>query len=145
MRNIVTWWGLSAIVLGMATKRDFQAMEKRRMKAAGLLEKGMSQAEVARRVGATRQSVMRWQQALEEGGASALKAAGRAGRKPQLNPEQDRRLAEILVAGAQAAGFPTPLWTLPRVAEVIGREFGVKCHPTTAMRLLSKRLGWSCQ
>lgn len=105
----------------------------------------MSQAEVARRVGASRQSVLRWKRALEEGGIDALKAAGRAGRKPRLTPEQDARLAEILTAGPQQSGFPTPLWTLPRVAKVIRREFGVTCHPTTAMRILSQRLGWSCQ
>lgn len=132
-------------MFGMARKRDFKALEQRRLRAAKLLDKGLSQAEVARRVGVSRQSVLRWHEACKKGGASALKAAGRAGRKPRLSPEQDQRLAEILTAGPEAAGFPTPLWTLPRVARVIRREFGVSCHPTTALRILSKRLRWSCQ
>jgi transposase len=134
-----------AIMFGVATKRDFAGMEKRRMRAGRLLDKGFSQAEVARRVGASRQSVLRWQRAFEQGGVEALKSAGRAGRKPRLSPEQDRRLAEILTAGPEACGFPTPLWTLPRVARVIRQEFSVACHPTTALRILSQRLGWSCQ
>jgi transposase len=131
--------------MGMAKQRDFVALEKRRLRACSLLEKGLSQAEVARRTGATRQSVMRWQRALTAGGKAALKAAGRAGRKPKLTPDQDAQLAAILTAGPEAAGFPTPLWTLDRVAKVIRKEFGVRCHPTTALRLLRSRLGWSCQ
>src|SRR6478672_9893216 len=108
----------------MAKRRDFAALEKRRLRASALLDKGLSQAEVARRTGASRQSVMRWQRALTAGGKKALKAAGRAGRKPKLTPEQDAQLAAILTAGPEAAGFPTPLWTLERVAKVIRREFG---------------------
>jgi len=41
-------------------RRDFAALEQRRMHAARLLEKGYSQSEVARRVGAHRQSVSQW-------------------------------------------------------------------------------------
>jgi transposase len=54
-------------------------------------------------------------------------------------------LVKILVAGPEAAGFATPLWTLEGVAKVIRREFGLACHPTTALRVLRDRLGWSCQ
>ena len=40
--------------------RDFEALERRRMRAASLLAKGLSQSEVARQVGAHRQSVSKW-------------------------------------------------------------------------------------
>jgi hypothetical protein len=40
-------------------RRDFKALEQRRMQAARLLEKGYSQSEVARRVGAHRHAVKR--------------------------------------------------------------------------------------
>ena len=46
-----------------------QALEQRRMQAARLLEKGYSQSEVARRVGAHRQSVSQWAAELREKGA----------------------------------------------------------------------------
>ncbi len=38
-------------------RRDFQALEQRRLRAAQLLKKGVHQSEVARQVGAHRQSV----------------------------------------------------------------------------------------
>ena len=129
----------------MATKRDFKAMEQRRFRALSLLERGLSQAEVARRTRVSRQSVLRWNQQRLEGGKDALRAAGRAGRKPRLQPHQEQQLLRLLVAGPEAAGFPTPLWTLERVAKLIRREFGFACHATTAMRVLRDRLGWSCQ
>ena len=53
------------------------------MRAASLLAKGLSQSEVARRVGAHRQSVSKWAAELEAKGRIGLKKAGRAGRKPR--------------------------------------------------------------
>jgi len=41
-------------------KRDFDELERRRMKAVKLFQQGLSQAEVARRLKVTRESVRRW-------------------------------------------------------------------------------------
>ena len=79
-------------------RRDFEGLERRRMAAAELLKQGVSQSEVARRLGVHRQSVIRWVRQLAQSGRSGLKQAGRAGRKPQLSASQ---LAEDR-AGAQA-------------------------------------------
>ena len=78
-------------------RRDFQALEQRRLRAARLLKQGVHQSEVARQVGAHRQSVSRWAQQLEAAGLSGLRKAGRAGRKPRLQcgrSEEDRARAE---------------------------------------------------
>ena len=112
-------------------RRDFVALEKRRMQAAGLLEKGYSEAEVARRVGAHRQSVNRWGKTLEEAGRIGLRRAGRAGRKPKL-------------CAGDLLKIETALWTPPRVTKLIEEECGVRYHPSQVWRILRK-LGWSCQ
>ena|SRR5207302_729586 len=96
-----------------SVRRDFDLLEKRRLRAARLLEKGVPQAEVARRVGVHRQSVSRWAATLQSEGPKGLKKAGRAGRKPRLNAEDLVALEEGLKAGPQACGYPTALWTLP--------------------------------
>ncbi len=44
--------------------------------------------------------------------------------------------------GAKAAGFPTDLWTCPRVAELIRLQFGVRYHVDYIGPLLHS-LGWS--
>ena len=54
-------------------KRDFEALEDRRLKAAKLLKAGWSQADVAREVGVHRQSVSRW--AAEVHGCSKIELA----------------------------------------------------------------------
>ena len=125
-------------------KRDFDALERRRFKAFGLLRSGVSEAEVARQVGVHRQSVNRWAKQIEEQGRKGLKQAGRAGRKSRLSQADLKDLEERLKRGAQALGYETNLWTLERVAELVERDFGVKYHAGHVSWLL-KKLGWSCQ
>ena len=72
-------------------KLDRVKLERRRLQAARLLQQGVPEAEVARRVGVHRQSVNRWARQLAQGGRQALKRAPRAGRPPQLSAA-DRRL-----------------------------------------------------
>ena len=119
-------------------------LEQRRREAAELLRRGVHQAEVARRVGAHRQSVSRWAQQLEEGGVGALKRAGRAGRKARLRPEDLRRIERGLQRGPQALGYESGLWTSARVAHLIEKECGIRYHAGHAWRIL-RQLGWSCQ
>jgi transposase len=125
-------------------RRDFDALEARRLTAARLLRTGVSEAEVARRVGVHRQSVNRWAQQLAAAGRAGLKKAGRAGRKPKLTPAQLAQVARGLERGPEALGFDTGLWTAWRVAVLIEEMCGVKYHPGHVWRLL-KQLGWSCQ
>src|SRR6266567_4425750 len=99
-------------------RRDFAAMEARRMRAAELFEQGMIPAEIARQVGVRHQIVSEWRKAWWRAGRDGLPGAGRAGRKPKLNDEQLAKVQEALANGAEAHGYVTDLWTLPRVAEV---------------------------
>lgn len=125
-------------------KRDFEQLEQRRLTAARLFDRGLSQSEVARKLGVHRQSANRWFVAWAGGGSKALKQAGRAGRKPRLAPRQFSHLESALKEGPQAHGFATALWTAARVAQVIDQLTGIRYHPDHVCRLLQK-LGWSCQ
>jgi transposase len=125
-------------------KRNFDVLERRRLRAARLLKKGIHEAEVARRVGVHRQSVNRWAQQLSESGISGLKKAGRAGRKPRLSEADLENIREALKRGPEALGYETSLWTAWRVADLIERECGVRYHAGHVWKVLNK-LGWSCQ
>ena len=46
--------------------------------------------------------------------------------------------------GVPTAGFPTDVWTVPRVAQIIARLTGEQFHPSHVWRLL-RALGWSVQ
>jgi transposase len=126
-------------------KRDFNKLERRRLEAVRLLEKGeLNQAEIARRLKVCRQTVSRWAGEYRAGGKAAMKKAGRAGRKAELTQADLKRLAKLLKKGPEALGYKTPLWTCLRVAHLIKREFQVQYHPEHVWKVLD-RLGWSCQ
>ena len=73
-----------------------------------------------------------------------MRQAGRAGRKPRLDAAQLERLESQLLAGPEAHGFPTPLWTCPRIARLIADQFGVRYHAGHVWKIL-RALGWSPQ
>lgn len=125
-------------------KRDFNALQRRRLKAAALFDKGVPPAEVARHCGVSCQSASRWHKAWERGGKSALKKKPKAGRPPRLKPQDLPALKRALKAGPGEYGFPTELWTTQRVAKVIESLFGIEYHPDHVGRLLGQ-IGWSCQ
>ena len=125
-------------------RRDFEALERRRMRAVRLFEQGETQAAVSRRLQVSRTTAMRWAQGWEAEGREGLRAAGRAGRKPRLSEEQLHQVEQALLEGPLAFGYATELWTLPRVAEMIRRVTGVRYHPGHVWRVLRK-LGWSRQ
>ncbi len=120
-------------------------MEQRRMRAADLFERGMIPAEIARRVGVAHQVVSEWRKAWRQGGREALRSAGPAGRKPKLSDGQLAEVENALVRGAEANGYLTDVWTLPRVAEVIEHVTGVSYHPGHVWYLLRDQLDWTWQ
>jgi transposase len=128
----------------MGRRRDFDALQKRRMRAANMLRRGFSQAEVARQLGVSRQSVSRWGQALQARGSIGLRKAGRAGRLPRLDARQQQRLVKSLKAGALAAGYGTDLWTLKRVGRLIAEQTGIRYSESGVWHVLAN-LGFSCQ
>jgi transposase len=128
----------------MRHSQKLKLLERRRLRGARLLAAGESQAEVARRVGVSRQTVMRWDRAREQGGLEALRRPAQFGRPERLSVEQRAELVQILKTGALAAGFGTELWTVPRIRQLIEGRFGISMVSTSVWRLLG-RLGWSVQ
>jgi transposase len=134
-----------AVAAGRSPGRDLEAMEGRRRRAAAMFARGATQADVARELEVSRQSVSRWYGQWRRGGTGALRGAGRAGRLPRLSSGQLQRLDRELRRGPRAHGFGTDLWTLERVGVVIERCFGVTYHPGHVWKLLRDKLGWSRQ
>jgi len=119
-------------------------LQERRDRAAALFEQGLSQSEVARRMGVTTATACRWQHAWKKKGSAGLRLLGRLGRRPELTDTQREKLSAAMLEGALARGFSTDLWTLPRIAELIDRMFAVRYHPGHVWRVM-QRLGWSLQ
>jgi len=121
-----------------------EELERRRQRALALLDEGLQPVEVAQRLGVDRRSVRRWKAAARQGGLPALAARPASGRPPKLPMRLRPRLEKLLLRGAEAAGYAQDLWTCPRIAQLIGREFNVHYHVAHVGRLL-RRLGWTPQ
>src|SRR4029450_13641299 len=93
-------------------RRDFAAMEERRMQAADLFEQDVTPAEIARRLGVWHQIVSDWRTTWRRSGRDGLRAAGRAGRLPKVTREQLEHVEAELAKGAEANGYPNDVWTL---------------------------------
>jgi transposase len=91
-----------------------------------------------------RSTVYGWLQAFLVDGVAGLRVQWQGGRPPKLTPSQRRRLAELVKAGPEAAGFPTGCWHALLIQHVIWREFHVTYNVQYLSALL-KNLGFSFQ
>ena len=126
-------------------RRDFEALRQRRMQAADMFSRGKRQVDVAAKLGISQPTASRWYQAWLSGGRAALAGTGRAGRMRKLSDEQLEAVEAALLAGPKANGYPTEMWTLARVAEVIETVTGERHGTTQTWTILRERLGWSRQ
>lgn len=123
-------------------KRDLKALEQRRRKGMRMLARGLPQAEVARALQVSRQTVSNWSRALaEDAQAWRRKPLGRPG---GLTEAERAQLSKLLVDGALACGFPTELWTLARVGALVEVQFG-RVYSTTQVWRVLRSLGFSSQ
>lgn len=122
-----------------------EELARRRLRAVRrVIDDEKSAAAVAREMGVNAGTVRRWARAFRAEGDAGLAAKPTPGRPPRLDAKQLRRLERLLLKGAKEAGFPTELWTCPRIAALIERDFGVSYHVDHIGRLL-QGMGWSPQ
>lgn len=126
------------------TKQAKDWREGRRLRAWELDQAGWKQQAIADALGVSKGAVSQWLKRARTDGPEALYRRPPPGGQPKLTAEQRERLPVLLERGAEAFGFRGNVWTEPRVAELIWREFGVRYHPSQVGRIL-KRLGWSRQ
>lgn len=125
-------------------KERARLLEARRLKAAIFFTHGQPQIWVARHFQVSRPTAHEWYWKWKEKGASALKATKPPGASPKLEKSRLAKVETVLMKGPLRAGYPTDLWTLPRVAEVIKKETKIVYHPGHVSKLLHA-LGWSSQ
>ena len=115
-------------------KVDLEQLRSRRLEAKRLLDEGLSQAEVARRLEVSRQSLTRWARTS----AKKLGRLARWGARAALMSSFRERLREALLAGAEKQGYPNSLWTLPRVRSLIVKLGGPSFSTVHVWRILGQ-------
>ena len=128
----------------MRPKGKASDLEARRRAALRQLREGKAAAEVAAEAGVHVKTVFRWRSMKAKGGHAALRARPNTGRPCRLTDRQKAALTDRLLRGALANGFPTDLWTCPRIVTLIKRHFGVDYHHDHVGRLMAA-MGFTCQ
>jgi transposase len=137
------------------TRKQLEATLRQAFKAGDLavvkrvtallgLARGAAVEVAAAGVGVSPSTVYAWLHAFRLAGPAGLRVHWRGGRPAKLTPTQRRRVAEIVAAGPEAAGFPTGCWHALLIQQVIWREFGVTSHVQYVATVLHD-LGFSFQ
>jgi transposase len=86
-----------------------KALERRRLRGGRMLLRGLSKAEVGRRLDVSVTTVMRWAEKLDEGGLEALKTRRRRGRPATIRfaARSTRSRRSFSGSTARRAGSPS--------------------------------------
>src|SRR5512141_337790 len=114
----------------MRTPGTPEELERQRFRAIALLDAGHRPREVAKVLGVSPAAVSQWKTLYQRAGPEGLKATPHPGPKPKLTAAQRQKLERLLLKGPLAHGYPTDLWTLKRIAEVIEKQFAVHYDPS---------------
>jgi transposase len=99
---------------------------------------------LARDYGVSRQTIYDWRNASAADPQQGLVRKPK-GRQSQLSPEQLVRLRALLLEGALKHGFPTDLWTIERVRQLVHSAFGVAYASRSLWYVLRTILDFSPQ
>jgi transposase len=123
----------------MRPKGTAEELERRRLLAVRRVEEGYSQEEVARFLGVNPRSVRRWLRLYRQIGEGALAPIPHHGRAPKLLPSQEAAVLRWVTQSPRDFGFRTELWTAPRIAKLIERDWGIHFHPRYLNHWLTQR------
>ena len=113
----------------MRNKGAPEELEYRRRLAVQRVLEGYSTQEVADFLGVDARSVRRWVAEFRQVGEQGLVARPVVGRPPKLTHAQEKVIRRWLADKPTEHGFPTDLWTGPRLARMIHQEFDVELNP----------------
>jgi transposase len=130
---------LRAMASGDASPRKV----KRLLAIANALD-GMSFTDAALAVGLERQSLCDAAKRYNAEGIDGLEDRPRSGRRRKLDPAQEQRLAEIVIAGPDPEKDGISAYTLDDLCLIVKERFGVDYGPTGVSGVLH-RLGFSRQ
>lgn len=126
------------------SKNRIDDLRDRRMEAGQLFGQGVKQAEVARQLKVSRQSVSRWYADWKKRGKKGLHGSERLGRPKKLSESELEQVRERLLKGPRANGLDADLWTLARMKKLIEQITG-KRYTISGVWYILCHLGWSAQ
>ncbi len=103
------------------------------------VREGFSPEDVAEILQVHPASVRRWVAVVRDRGVGALSAKPVIGRPHKLTHTQEKIVRRWLENSPSEHGLLGELWSAPRLAKIIRREFGICFHPRYLARWLRRR------
>ena len=126
------------------TTRDRKQLERRRLHAGRMFERGATQAAVAKRFAVSRPAAWKWHKAWDKEGKEGLKSKGHPGFPSVLTKEKKKELKQLIIAGPLAAGYTTNFWTVDRICAVTKKKLKIDLGYTRIWNTVIS-LGFSVQ
>ncbi len=127
-------------------------LTKIRYQAVRLYGTGYRVSEIEQITGCSRPSLMEWCRAYRQFGVAGLVDKRQGGNRAKLTPEQLEQLQQQLdnysprqLFGSGNCYDEGQFWTVPDLAKLVERKYGVSYKSATSYRSLFKRCDYSCQ
>lgn len=91
------------------SRKDKQALERRRFKAIKLKQEGLKAIQIAEKLKVSRAAVTQWLQTYKADGLKGLKTKGKPGPKPQLDDHQRAKIRRALLQSPLKYGYKTEM------------------------------------
>lgn len=125
-------------------KRDRKELERRRLRAGDLFERGESQAKIAVKLRVTTAAVCKWYTQWRADKEKGLLSKGPTGANPILDAKKKQLLKKAILSGPAKAGYATDFWTLERIRVLAKKILKVDLGITSVWRAVTG-LGFSVQ
>lgn len=99
---------------------------------------------LAQQFGVAEVTIRAWRARLRRDGEEALRASRATGRPELLTAKQQEEIGVIIDGDPRAHGFDTSGWTIPKIRQVIGVNYGIWLDRAHLSRKL-RRWGFSYQ
>jgi len=123
-------------------RREHDAEQRDRLRAAALAVEQVETAEIQRMLGRSRGFVQRWAYAYRDGGIAAIARQPHPGKPPRLHPSRHEQLRARLDAGPREGDGVCTLRARD-VQRILDQEFGVR-YSLQAVYDTLHRVGYSC-
>ena len=118
--------------------------EARRKEAGRMFQRGVSQAEVAKKFGVSTAATCKWHTAWDEKGMGGLDSKGPPGFASALDDKKKQTFKNAILKGPLSHGYETDLWTLARLAAVLKKTAKVQFGPVRTWQVV-RELGFTPQ
>lgn len=128
-----------------AAKKRGEAEYATRLQGVWLVGcKRVKHHDVATALAVTPSCITGWIRMYKDGGIDGLRPRKAPGNKPRLTPQQLERLKKLILAGPEANGLDTGVWTGPIVRELVLQRFKV-AYSVSQIRRILHQIGFSVQ